>query len=72
MTVNVEGREFHTDAEKVAQVQDFKNLMNHMEDVHIEAYGPGIVPHYWNATREILPSYKDALSAGNIPAPGSS
>ena len=61
MTVTVEGREFHTDAEKIAQVQDFKNLLVSMPEVEVECYGPGIVPHYWNCNREIRPHFEDAL-----------
>ena len=39
------GRKFWTDAELVAQVQDFQHMVGVMEDVKLDVYGEGMIPH---------------------------
>jgi hypothetical protein len=62
--IDIEGRKFWSDAEKVAQAQDFQNIMSSMEDMNIEVYGPGVIPHIWNQKRKILPRFTDIIISG--------
>ena len=58
LEVEVLGRKFISDAEKVAQAQDFAQMMKE-KSIQMEVYGPGLVPHLWNSTRKILPKFQD-------------
>ena len=60
LEVEVLGRKFITDAEKVAQAQDFAQMMKE-RTIQMEVYGPGLVPHIWNSKREILPKFEDVF-----------
>jgi hypothetical protein len=60
MEVTVHGRTFITDAEKVAQGQDFAKIMQE-KSIKLEVFGNGMVPHIWNSTRKILPNFKDVF-----------
>ena len=59
--VEVFGKKFLTDAEKVAQCQDFNKIQELSKEVSVEVFGPGMVPHVWNHTRKILPEFKDVF-----------
>jgi hypothetical protein len=61
MKVEVCGKEFVTDAEKVAQAQDFTKLMKE-KTLNMEVYGPGMIPHIWNAKRSVLPDFRDVYA----------
>lgn len=58
--VEVLGRKFITDAEKVAQAQDFSQMMKE-KSIQMEVFGPGLVPHIWNTKRKILPRFEDVF-----------
>ena len=52
--VNLLGKEFWTDAEKVAQSQDFVRIMRLAPemDLEIEASGPGMIPQIWKVLKD--------------------
>ena len=49
-----EGKKFWTDAEKVAQSQDFVRIMRIAPDMDMEfeTKGPGVVPHIWKVLKD--------------------
>lgn len=61
LKVEVHGRTFYTDAEKVAQCQDFARLLKETE-LGIEMIGPGMVPHVWQAERKMLPEFEQVFN----------
>ena len=63
LEVTVEGRKFITDAEKIAQAQDFTQMMKE-RNIQLEVFGPGLVPHIWNTKRKILPRFEDVFKNG--------
>lgn len=58
--VEVFGRKFITDAEKVAQAQDFTKIMGE-KAITIEVFGDGMVPHIWR-NRKKKPDFKEVFS----------
>ena len=52
--VELLGKKFWTDAEKVAQSQDFVRIMQIAPeiDLDIEASGPGMIPHIWKVMKD--------------------
>jgi hypothetical protein len=60
--VTIEGRQFVTDPELIAQAQDFDKLLQQGRDLDIEVIGDGVVSHIWNVKRRILPSMEDVLN----------
>ena len=61
--VMMNGKEFWTDAEKVAQGQDFGRLMENEFEFEIEAYGDGMIPHILQ-TMERRPRFEDVFGNG--------
>jgi hypothetical protein len=57
--IEISGRKFWADAEKIAQAQDFQTIMTSMEDMHFEVFGPGVAPHMFNTERKLLPKFTD-------------
>lgn len=70
--IDIAGRKFWVDAEKVAQAQDFQTVMDAFEDMEIEVYGPGVAPHMFNQDRKILPKFTDVLDGRHLHPPGTS
>ena len=62
--VTVSGVTFWSDAELIAQAQDFDKLVSQHEPLGIdmEVYGEGIIPHIWNLRRKIRPSFGDVFA----------
>lgn len=58
--VEMMGRKFWTDAELMAQAQDFDKMLKQPEalGLDLEVFGDGMIPHIWN-TRTLLPEFKD-------------
>ena len=58
--VEMMGRKFWTDAELMAQAQDFDKMLKQPEalGLDVEVYGDGMIPHIWN-TRKLMPSFED-------------
>ena len=63
LEVDVAGRKFWTDAEKIAQVQDFQKMLEQNPELKIRVHGDGIVAHLWQAKRTILPAFLDLLKS---------
>jgi hypothetical protein len=63
LEVDILGRKWWTDAEKIAQMQDFLQMMEHNKEIHIEVFGAGVVAYIWNQKRQILPRFRDLLKA---------
>ena len=59
MKVNVSGRDFWSDAELIAQAQDFDKLLKQPVDMDLEVYGDGMIPWVWQVGRKILPEFRD-------------
>ena len=59
--MDIGGKKFWTDAEKVAQAQDFQGIIEQMTELDFEVYGPGMIPHIFNQKRALLPNFKDGL-----------
>jgi hypothetical protein len=59
----INGKEFYTDAELVAQVQDFQWIVNNMEDVTFEWHGDGMVPATMDAGWHQKPQLADIFPA---------
>lgn len=66
--IEVNGREFVTDLELIAQVQDFEHLIKTDTGISIECCGDGIIPHIWMTGRRINPNFEDVF--GRLPTPG--
>jgi len=47
--VTIDGKEFVTDHEKIAQCQDIARVLDMPYMIDVEMYGPGMVPHIWNS-----------------------
>lgn len=62
LKVNVSGRDFWSDAELLAQAQDFNKLIQQPQDIDIEVIGDGMIPHVWQVGRKILPEFKDLVN----------
>lgn len=63
------GRKFWTDAEKIAQCQNFEFAMKQLRDeMTIEAYGPGIVPHMWAHLKTNRPRMEDLYGKARLSA----
>jgi len=60
--VEVSGKRFWTDAELLAQAQDFTKLMDQPGDLQLDVIGEGMIPHVWSLKRRILPDFRDVLS----------
>lgn len=61
ITVRVLGRDFITNAEMVAQCQDFEGLMQ--AGIDLEVFGDGIIPHMWRQKWEPRGSFDDYARA---------
>jgi hypothetical protein len=53
--VETNGAKFWTDAELLAQAQDFVTLMEVSQDVDLNVLGPGMIKHVWDTTDKKLP-----------------
>lgn len=60
MEVEVHGKKFITDAEKVAQAQDFAKIMKE-KAISLEVYGDGMVPHIWR-NRKMKPDFREVFT----------
>lgn len=61
--VNVSGRDFWSDAELVAQAQDFDKLMKQQEMFReFEVYGDGMIPHIWSVSRKVRAEFADVVN----------
>ena len=70
--VEVLGKKFITDPEKVAQCQDFTRILEQVGAPHLEVYGPGMVPHIWNAKKAPMLKFEDYFTKeknGGLSAP---
>lgn len=56
--VEMAGRKFWTDAELLAQAQDFNKLMETANNVQIDIRGDGMIPYIWSL-RKRLPEFTD-------------
>lgn len=65
--VEVGNRKFVTDAELLAQCQDFDKMLEIGRDVFIEleVYGNGMIPHIFAMRRRILPELEEVI--GRVP-----
>ena len=54
---SVSEREFWTDAELVAQCQDFEKLAKEAKDISFEIHGDGMIPHVWSCMNKENPPY---------------
>ena len=63
LEVEVLGRKFWTDAEKIAQCQDFVKMLEQNKEISLEVFGDGMVAHIFHQKRELLPKFKDLLYA---------
>jgi predicted O-methyltransferase YrrM len=61
--VEVSGRKFWSDAELVAQAQDFDKLMAQEKELELNVIGDGMIPHIWNLKRKILPDFSEVIGA---------
>lgn len=61
VSVKVSGRQFWSDAELIAQAQDFDVLMSAGRDMDLEVIGDGMIPHIWQLKRRVLPSLEDVM-----------
>lgn len=59
LEVEINGRKFWTDAEKVAQFQDFQQILVQGTDMEIEVCGDGMVAHSWQTSRRVRPRFED-------------
>ena len=59
--VEVLGRKFWTDAELLAQCQDFEIVLQQEQGLEIETYGDGIIQHMWHIVGEAKPAFKDFI-----------
>lgn len=62
VTVEVSGRRFWSDLELVAQAQDFEKLMKQGQDLDMEVYGDGMIPHIWRTARKIKDEFSNVLN----------
>lgn len=60
--VDVLGRKFTTDAELLAQAQDFEKLLKVPQEIDMNVKGDGIIKHLWESTRQIKPAFRDVFS----------
>jgi len=67
LEVEVLGRKFWTDAEKIAQCQDFMKMMEHNKEIQLECFGDGMVPWIFGQKRKLLPRFKDLLNTLSNP-----
>lgn len=71
--VEVLGKKFLTDAEKIAQAQNFETMVKQLGDtVELEAYGPGVIPHMWSFLRKnkpVMASLYGRVKGMQTPAP---
>lgn len=51
MRVEVLGRTFWTDAELLAQAQDFERMLGGQQEINIVVHGDGMIPHIWDCVR---------------------
>lgn len=67
--VEVGNRRFVTDAELLAQCQDFDKLLDLGRDVfaEIEVYGNGMIPHIFAMKRRILPELEEVIGRVSTP-----
>ena len=61
LEVEVLGKKFWTDPEKVAQCQDFEKIMKGPQEMDIEAFGPGMIPHIWKIKRKMIPTLEEVF-----------
>lgn len=64
LRVEVHGREFWTDAELIAQCNDFERLFQ-SQNVDIEVFGDGMIPHIYHSLRKVRPEFKDLINGKN-------
>ena len=62
--VEVMGRKFTTDAELLAQAQDFEKLLKVPQEIEMNVMGDGIIKHIWEATRRVKPKFADVFRRG--------
>jgi hypothetical protein len=58
--VEVMGRKFITDAEKIAQAQDFTKIMKEKQ-IRLQVFGDGMVPHIWR-NRDTKPDFREVFA----------
>lgn len=61
--VEVSGRQFWSDAELIAQAQDFEKMLDSGVEINLEVHGDGLLPHIWEQKRRVLPKLKEVLIA---------
>lgn len=61
--VKTGGRTFVTDAELLAQSQDFDQMLDMGKEIFLEmeVFGPGMIPHVFACRRRILPDMEEVL-----------
>ena len=59
--VDVAGRRFLTDAELLAQAQDFEKLLQVPQEIDIIVKGDGIIKHIWQSMRKVKPKFHDVI-----------
>lgn len=59
--VEMFGREFWTDAELIAQCNDFEKLIK-SENIDIEVFGDGMIPHMYHNLKKTRPEFKDLIN----------
>ena len=60
--VEVSGKKFWTDAELMAQAQDFDKLMQQDKDIEINVHGGGMIAHIWTIRRKVLPEFGEVVN----------
>lgn len=63
--VEVMGRKFITDAELLAQAQDFEKLLKVPQEIEMNVKGDGIIKHIWESTRQTKPAFQDVFRRGD-------
>ena len=59
--VEVSGKKFWSDAELIAQAQDFDKLMQQGKELDLTVLGEGMIPHIWQLKRKVLPEFSEVL-----------
>lgn len=67
MEVEVAGRKFWTDAELVAQCQDFEQLMKIQDQFDMDIRGDGMIPHVWALTHKPKVDFGDFFAPPEKP-----
>jgi cephalosporin hydroxylase len=61
--VNVNGRDFWSDGQLLAQAQDFDRLMRDGHFYDVDVRGDGMIPHIWNTMRIGMKNYQQAYES---------